>query len=509
MSRLEQAAVARAPEAVPRLSVQSVTRTFGNLVANDDVSLDLHGGEIHALLGQNGAGKSTLVNVIAGRLVPDRGSVLVEGEHLPLGKAREVAKRGVAIVYQDLMLVASMTGLENIALALGTGASETTRRIVEAVQDEFGLAAELDRPVSELELPERQRIELIRALCHRPTVLLLDEPTSLLPPTSIDAFLGKVRELADTGLGVLLITHQLNEALKISDRLSILRDGKLVESFNRTELPSQQELARAIVGKKIEIERKEETSRSGSGDSALEVRDISVLDDKGRTAVNGASLELEAGRIFGLAGVDGNGQVEFLEAVAGLRPLTDGAILHEGRDISGLDYRERLDAGIVFVSGDRRRHAIIPSFSVAEHFEYALGPDIGARVPELLERYGVRPADPRARADRLSGGNQQKVVLACACERGPRTLLLAYPTTGLDIEATTQIRNLLLERAAEGLSILIASSELEELLFLCDVVGVMNRGRIVGTQAREEFDRQVLAEWFIGNTESTETALQK
>lgn len=503
MSTLDALTNPITPSVTPRLSVDSITRRFGSFTANDSVSLDLNAGEIHALLGQNGAGKSTLVNVITGRLVPDEGSVRIDGESLPLGKPRDVAEHGVSVVYQDLMLVPSMTGLENIALALRTGADESARKLANEVQEEFGLAAELDRPVSELELPERQRVELIRALCQRPTVLLLDEPTSLLPPTSIDAFLGKVRELADSGLGVLLITHQLNEARKISDRLTILREGKIVNSFVRAELPSREDLAYAIVGKKVEIESPDH-SRVPSQEVALEVSGISVEDDKGRRAVDGASLTIAPGEIVGLAGVDGNGQVEFLEAIAGLRPLLDGEIRHSGEDLADLGYKERLDGGIVFVSGDRRRHAIIPSFTIAEHFEYTLGREVAPQVPELLARYGVRPPDPEARADRLSGGNQQKVVLACACEREPHTLLLAYPTAGLDVEATAQIRQLLLDRAAAQLSILIASSELEELLFLCDVVGVMNRGRIVGFQRREEFDRQVLAEWFTGGGAETE-----
>jgi general nucleoside transport system ATP-binding protein len=489
---------------VPRLAVDSVTHRYGSLIANNRVSLDLRAGEIHALLGQNGAGKSTLVSVITGRLRPDEGAIELEGESLPLGNPRAMAAHGITAVYQDLMLVPSMTGLENIALALGAGANDETRALAVEAQTEFGVEADLDRPVMDLELPQRQRIELVRALCQKPSVLLLDEPTSLLPPTAIDAFLGKVREVADSGLGVLLITHQLDEARRISDRLTILREGRVVATYERSEVPPHEELARAIVGKRV-VSSSPPRASSEASSNALEVDDVTVLDDLRRRAVDGVSLFAPPGQLVGLAGVDGNGQLELLEAIAGLRPVAEGRIRHNGKDVSDLNYGRRLESGIVFVSGDRGRHGIVPTFSVAEHFEYALPRTVARRVPSVLEQYGVRPADPELRADQLSGGNQQKLVLACACERAPSALLLAYPTAGLDVEATTQIRELLLARAAEGLTILIASSELEELLFLCDVIGVMNRGRIVGAQTRDEFDRDVLAQWFTSSRTGAET----
>ena len=330
------------------LVAESISKSFGATQANDAVNLSLRGGEVHALLGQNGAGKSTLVGVITGRLVADEGSVELDGVELPPGNPRAHTAAGVATVFQDLTLVPSMTGLENIALAVGLAASRATRSRVLEVAETFGLSVELDVRVSELELPHRQRIELLRALSQRPTVLLLDEPTSLLPPTLVDIFLTQVRELADRGLAVLLITHRLDEARSIADRVTILRSGRVIGEYDRAALPSTSELAQAMVGSTI-VERSELSNPSA--ETLLETVDLSVVDEAKHAALSDVTLEVAAGEIVGIGGVDGNGQLELLEAIAGLRETSGGQLRLHGTDLSETSYVQRSRRGVHFVSG--------------------------------------------------------------------------------------------------------------------------------------------------------------
>ncbi len=476
------------------LVADGVTKSFGATRANDTVSLRLLGGEVHALLGQNGAGKSTLVGVLTGRLVADAGSVRLDGVELPAGNPRAHAAAGIATVFQDLMLVPSMTALENIALALGLAASRTTRNRVAKVSEDFDLPVELDERVSQLELPQRQRIELLRALCQEPTILLLDEPTSLLPPTLIDVFLQKVRELADRGIAVLLITHRLDEARRIADRVTILRGGRVIGEYEHGGLPSTSELAQAMVGTTV-VERS--ALVSATDEDVLEATELSVTDETKHRVVNDVSLCVSTGEILGVAGVDGNGQLELLEAMAGLREATAGRLHLQGEEITSSSSYERWHAGIHFVSGDRRRDGIVPTFSLADHFTYALGADVLDEVPSVLRTYAVQPPDPNFRADQLSGGNQQKLVIARACERDSKVLLLSYPTQGLDVQATANIRDILVENASRGTAIVFTSSDLDELLSISHRVVVMNRGRIVGEQDRDAYDRKQLAEWYV------------
>ena len=476
------------------LVAEGISKRYGTTQANHGIDLELTGGRVHALLGQNGAGKSTLVGVLTGRVLPDRGRVLVNGEEMRLGEPGEAGRLGIATVFQELMLVPQMTGLENIALALGASADRTTRAIVCAKQREFGLKAELDVAVDTLELPERQRIELVRALCQRPRVLLLDEPTSLLDPTAVPAFLAKVKDMASSGLAVLLITHRLEEARSIADEVTVLRPGSKVASYDRAGLPSNDELAAAVVGERLvdAIDRFDVRD-----DTVLTVEGLAALDDHRHLAVNDVTLSLRAGEILGVAGVDGNGQLELLQTIAGIRPARSGRVTFEGEDITGMAYDVLHRRGIHVVSGDRQRHGIVPTFTVSEHFEYAAGRNRRDSLEDTLRRYDVRPPEPAMRADKLSGGNQQKMLIAAGFERRTRLLILSYPTHGLDVQASLAVRRLMVDHAhAEGVGMLVASSDLEELLSISHRVLVMSRGRIAGVQSHGAFDRRALAEWF-------------
>jgi simple sugar transport system ATP-binding protein len=361
-------------------------------------------------------------------------------------------------------------------------------------QAAFGLQAQLDVPVRDLALPERQRIELVRALCHKPRVLLLDEPTSLLDPASVPAFLAKVKDLARAGLAVLLITHRLDEARSIADRVTVLRQGRTVAAYDGGALPSNSDLAVAVVGARVvdDIELSEPGERT-----VLEVDGLSALDDHKHQAVNDVSFSLRSGEILGVAGVDGNGQLELLQAVAGLRSPKSGHVRLDGEDVTGVTYGRLFGRGVQFISGDRQRHGIVPTFTVSEHFEYAAGGERGADLEATLERFDVRPPSPAIRGDSLSGGNQQKMLVAAAFERESHLILLSYPTHGLDVQASLAVRRLLVERArTRGVAMIVTSSDLEELLSISHRIIVMSRGRVAGVQSHDAFDRRQLAEWF-------------
>lgn len=478
------------------LLVDGVSKTFGRTRANQDVHLELLGGQVHALLGQNGSGKSTLVGMLTGRHRPDEGRLVVDGEPMAVGDPAAARAAGVVAVHQELLLVPSMTGLENIAVSLRTAADRPTRSLVASVQEEFGITGILDTPVHQLGHPERQRLTLLRALVQRPRFLLLDEPTGLLPPTAVEQFLDGVRRLADEGLAVLLITHRLDEAIRVADQLSVLRAGRVVARHDRGAFPPPAGLAMEMFGERI-LENPEPAAIDDT--VVLRVRDLAAKDDDGGEAVGGVSFEVRRGEVLGLAGVDGNGQVELLEALAGLRRPDGGTVEFEGIDITGTEHARLHARGIVFVSGDRQAHGIVPGFTVAEHFECVAGRRRSTALLAVLERFGVTPADPSLPADSLSGGNQQKVVVACALEVRPRLVLMSYPFHGLDVRASLRLREIVADYAHEtGAAVIVASSELDDLLSMAHAIAVLNRGRIVGRQERGDYAAPALAAWFTG-----------
>lgn len=486
------------------LDVRDVTKAYGATVANDAMTLEIRRGEIHGLLGQNGAGKSTLVGVLTGHVQPDSGVILADGEPVDLSSGEAALEAGIAAVYQTPMLVGSMTGLENVALALGKGPTDGVRRRLKQMADDIGLPIELDVTVDHLDMAARLRIEFVRALCQDPRVLLLDEPTTFLPPTQVDEFLGCIRRLADSGMAVLMITHRLEEARRVCDRVTIIRSGSVVADYGRDDLPDNHAIAVAMLGEEVAEPVATGTARD---ELALRVAGLrSAATDEAEVELDGIDLDVLAGEIVGIAGVDGNGQIDLLEAIAGAR-ATSGTIELAGRDLSGRSYVDRFHAGLQMLSGDRRRHGIVPELSVYEHFDFALDHPPREEVLRRLSDYNTRPLALDVPATTLSGGNQQKVMLARALMAEPRVLLLAHPTQGLDVSAAARIHAALIEQARQGLALVVVSSDLDELLGLCDRVLVMYRGRIVGAQRRGAIDRPLLARWFTGTASHEEMEL--
>jgi simple sugar transport system ATP-binding protein len=473
-----------------------MTKRFGDLEANSGVDFDIFPKEVHALLGQNGAGKSTLIKVLTGRLSPDAGVVEVSGTSLTAGEPLASMKAGIGAVFQDLMVVPTMTGIENLMVALRSEPwarnTDMLRERIEGVSERFGFKVALDTPLGDLSLPDQQRVALLRALCLEPKVLILDEPTGLLPPIAISAFLDNLRELAAAGIAVLLVTHRLSEMRAVADRLTVMREGRVVGMFTREHLPDDIELARLMVGTVLE-----ELPDLTACDDAPMVRvgGLYCKADSASTEIDGISLEVRRGEIVGLAGVDGNGQQQLLEAIAGLRRVVRGSITFNGVPLQGLDYRKRRSMGLSYLSGDRERYGIIPRLTVADNLILGQRVQNGPSILETIEQVGLVPSDPHFSAELLSGGNQQKLLLGRTLRNQPKMLLLSYPLRGLDIHATRAVSRLLLEQAQEGVAILIAGSDLQELLAICHRIVVMERGQIVGEQKREDFDVSQIAGW--------------
>jgi simple sugar transport system ATP-binding protein len=492
-------AVRRAPapprHTRPLLELEGITKRFGDLVANDAVDFDLEPGEVHALLGENGAGKSTLMNVLFGLYRQSEGEIRLHGEPVTIASPRDALDLGIGMVHQHFMLVPVMTVAENIVLAREPRRGplldlDTAEQRVLKLSRRFGLAVEPHARVQDISVAQQQRVEILKALYGDAEILILDEPTAVLTPQETDELFDIVRSLTAAGKSIIFITHKLNEVLEIADRITVLRLGKKIATLPRAGA-TERELARLMVGREVLLRVEKQPARPGP--QLLGVENLSVLDDRGLEAVRDVSLVVRAGEIVGVAGVDGNGQRELVEALTGLRRPRSGRILFDGRDLTRKSAREFLDAGIGHVPEDRQRQGLVLSFSLAENLglrDYRREPAsrfgwfrpgvLVARARALLREFDVRGGGPETPASSLSGGNQQKVVVAREVSRDPRLLVASQPTRGLDVGATEFVHRRLVHERDEGRAILLVSFTLEEILSLSDRILVLYEGRIVG-----------------------------
>jgi simple sugar transport system ATP-binding protein len=488
------------------LELRGITKRFGSLVANDAIDFELRRGEIHALLGENGAGKSTLMNVLYGLHEPDEGEIRLEGEPVRIDSARRAIQLGIGMVHQHFMLVPVMSVAENLVLGseprrgpLVDYASAAAR--TRELSARFGLAVDPEARVEDLGVGAQQRVEILRALFRGANVLVLDEPTAVLTAQESQDLFKVLRALAADGTSIVFISHKLNEVLDISDRVTVLRRGKKVDTV-ATAGSTERSLARLMVGRDVLL-RVEKDNRA-PGQPLLEVREVSVRDDRGLPAVRDVSFEVRAGEIVGLAGVDANGQSELIEGLMGLRALEAGTIRASGRDVTGADVRGTIDAGVGCIAEDRQRRGLVLQFDLAENLclhEYRrpemarfgwLSPKrMESRALGLLREYDVRGGDCRTPAASLSGGNQQKVVIARELSANPDVLIAAQPTRGLDVGAIEFVHRRLVEERDAGRAILLVSLELEEIRSLSDRVLVIYEGEIVAelppSASEEEF----------------------
>jgi simple sugar transport system ATP-binding protein len=480
----------------PLLELRGITKRFPGVLANDDVNFDLRPSEVHALLGENGAGKSTLMNILYGLYTPDEGEIVLRGKPIELGSTKSAIEHGIGMVHQHFMLIPVMTVAENIVLATEPRRAgvlldyDAARKRVRELSERYGLLVDPDARIDRITVGQQQRVEILKALYRGAEVLILDEPTAVLTPQEAKELFEIIRSLKEQGKSIIFISHKLNEVLEIADRITTLRRGVVVDTVPAAGA-TEEGLARMMVGREVLL--RVDKAPAHPGDSLLRVESLTVIDDRGLEAVRDVSFEVRGGEIVGLAGVDANGQSELIDAIAGLRPVRSGHVFVDGRDLTGATAKETLDAGIGHIPEDRHRRGLILPFSLTENLAlhgYRHAPNssrgflnlraMADRARRLLKEFDVRGGTPSTPAGALSGGNQQKVVLAREIDGEPRVLIAAQPTRGLDVGAIEFVHRRLLEQRDAGRAVFLVSLELEEVLSLSDRILVIYEGRIVG-----------------------------
>jgi len=500
---------------MPVLELREITKVFPGVRANDRVSLSLERGEIVALLGENGAGKSTLMNVAYGLLSPDGGEILIDGVPVRIRTPRDAIGHGVGMVHQHFMLVEPLTVTENIILGnepthFGILDRATARKRVVELSAEYGLKVDPDAIVGGLSVGMQQRVEILKALFQGARILILDEPTAVLSPQEVRELFSVIRTLVTAGLSVVLITHKLGEVMGAADRVVVMRDGRVVGETTPSAT-DQIGLARMMVGRDVVLDLTKEPS--APGDDVLKVDGLVVRGQNGLEAVKEVSLTVRAGEIVGIAGVDGNGQTELVEAIVGLRRPAAGSIDLKGRDITHASTRETIHAGVSHVPEDRHRRGLVLEFDLAENLilgdhrdaPYAKrgimdGRAISDAAKSRIKDYDVRTPSEHVLAGALSGGNQQKLVLARELGREPGMLVAAQPTRGLDVGAIEFVHRRLLAERGNGTAILLVSMELEEVMSLSDRILVMYGGRVVAEFAAGEADSERIGYFMTGGS---------
>ena len=481
--------------------MRGITKRFPGVLANDGVDFEAATGEVHALLGENGAGKSTLSNILTGLYRPDEGEILLYGERVVFGSPKDALAAGIGMVHQHFRLVPPFTVAENVILGDHRGEGKRflvhprhlERRVAE-LGERYHIAVDPHARVWQLSLGEQQRVEILKALYREARILILDEPTAVLTPQEAESLFETVRVMAAEGRTVIFISHKLLEVKAVSDRVTILRDGRAITTVD-TASATLRSLASLMVGREVPaVERIER--EFGIGDPVLEVADLHAAGDRGVEALRGVTLTLRSGEIVGIAGVAGNGQRELAETITGMRPATRGSVAVDGRPLRGGDAREAIHAGVAHVPEDRLHTGVAPSLSIASNMVLksyrgsgvARGPLLRLRAIRehavaLIRRYDVRGGGPELPARQLSGGNLQKVVLAREFDGDPRVLVIASPTRGLDVAAIETVHRYIRLAAAGGVGVLLISEDLDEILALADRVAVMYEGQIAAELA--------------------------
>lgn len=488
------------------LEMRGVTKTFGPVRANDDVSITLRRGEILGLLGENGAGKSTLMKILYGLYRPDAGEIFVDGERVEIHDPKDAVRLGIGMVHQHFTLVPPLTVAENIVLGAEPrkGVSldlESAVRATEELCERYGLRVDPRARVANLSVGEQQRVEILKTLYRDARILVLDEPTAVLTPQETEDLFAVLKELVTDGLSIILITHKLGELLGVGDEITIIRDGKVVDTVPSSGT-DEGSLARLMVGREVLLRVQKEESKPG--EPRLVAEDLVVRSNAGTVAVDGISLSVRAGEILGVAGVDGNGQTELAEALAGTRPVEEGRVYLDGEDVTRLGAEARQSRGLAYVPEDRGTKGLVQDFTLAENnalktydeppisrWGWISPKTMRRRAAEALRAYDVRPPDPDLRAGALSGGNQQKAVLARELSGDPGVIVAAQPTRGVDVGAIEFIHGQLLRQRSEGKAILLISLELEEVRSLSDRIAVIHAGRIVGEVGPDATDEEL------------------
>ncbi|GAB7008307.1 ABC transporter ATP-binding protein [Halorubrum trueperi] len=481
----------------PAVHMDGITKRFPGVVANDDVDLAVERGSVHALLGENGAGKTTLMNVLYGLYEPTEGTVVLDGEPQSFDSPRDAIDAGIGMIHQHFMLVDPMTVWENVVLGNepttwgGLRVDETAaREAVVELSERYGFDVDPDDRIEDVSVGVQQRVEILKALYRGADVLILDEPTAVLTPQEVEDLYGVFEELTDQGKTIIFISHKLGEALSAADEITVLRDGVNVGTVPAADV-TREDLAEMMVGREVLMEPA--TTPQDPGERVLEVTGLCVDDDRGVEAVSDLSFELRAGEVLGIAGVDGNGQLQLVEAITGLRDPTDGSVRYLGESMVGESRREHIDRGMAFIPEDRQERGLVMSYDLTENgilgsqhdppfaqdgrLDWRASRD---HAESVIAQYDVRPPDADAEAESLSGGNQQKFIVGREFERDPDLVVATHPTRGVDIGSTEFLHDRLLELRSEGKAVLLVSSKLDEVQGLSDRLAVIHEGRFSG-----------------------------
>ncbi len=503
------------------LEARGITKKFPGVLANDNVNFDLRKGEIHALLGENGAGKSTLMNVLYGLYKPDAGEVIVEGKPMQLDSSRDAIQHGIGMVHQHFMLIPVFTVTENIMLGAETDHRAAPneaplvkldrKEVAQKVADlshQYGLEVDPNAIVGDLPVGLQQRVEIVKALYRKAEILILDEPTAVLTPQEADDLIQIMHGLTDRGVSIIFITHKLKEVLAVADRITVMRSGRVVGTVNPQET-DEAKLASMMVGREVIFTVQKKPAQPG--EEVLQVEDLHVKDVRGLEAVNGVSFSVRSGEVLGIAGVQGNGQTELAEALTGLRDIESGRFLLDGNDLTGKPPRPITETGLANIPEDRQRHGLVLSYSVADNMvlcdyykpRFSKGVVIQQNMVDdnarkLIKEYDVRTPSPYVSAGKLSGGNQQKVIVARELSRPVKLLIASQPTRGLDVGSIEYIHKEIIVMRDRGVAVLLISAELDEILSLSDRIAVMYRGQIVATVDRKDASREQLGLWMAG-----------
>jgi simple sugar transport system ATP-binding protein len=484
--------------------MRGIVKQFPGVMANAGVDFDLLPGEIHALLGENGAGKTTLMNVLYGLYAPDAGEIVLRGRPVSFDSARAAIAHGLGMVHQHFMLVNPISVADNIVLGQKSPREplmENSRKVqqrLRSLSEQYGLAIDPAAEVWKLSVGEQQRVEILKALYRGAEILILDEPTAVLTPQEVDELLAILERLAREGKSIVFISHKLDEVLTASDRITVLRDGHVVDTV-RPDVVDKDGLARMMVGRDVLL--KVSKTPAKPAEPRLRLVDLWTNSDRDLPALRGVNLEVHSGEILGIAGVAGNGQSELEEVIAGLRRATAGQVLIDGQASTHYTPHQVGELGLAHIPSDRYRMGLLPDFTVAENlFLQRIGEApftrrgvlnweaIRREAQQLIQAYNVRGATVDTPAGSLSGGNAQKMILARELARQPKVLLAAQPTRGLDVSAIEYVHRRLIEQRDEGVAILLISTELDEILALSDRIAVMYEGEIVGLMAGEAAD---------------------
>lgn len=477
------------------IELRGITKRFGSVVANSDVNLNIRAGEVLGLLGENGAGKTTLMNVLSGLYRPDEGEILIDGKPVQFRGAGDAIRAGIGMVHQHFMLVPVFTVAENVVLgvepvkALDRLDIATARKQVRAISTEHGLEVDPDAIIEKIPVGLQQRVEIIKVLFRSANAIIFDEPTAVLTPQEVIEFFGIVRSLREAGKALVFITHKLGEVLEVADRISVLRAGKIVGEGDPKTATSA-ELAEMMVGRPVRFAVEKRTTKPGG--ALLEVKGLTVLNERNEIAVGGIDFTVREGEIVGVAGVQGNGQTELVEALTGLRNVAAGTVTFAGRDITHASARERHRRLIAHIPEDRQRAGLISDFTVAENCvlnryyapPFSKGitmrwPEVEAEATRIVKDFDVRTTSIHTHAGNLSGGNQQKLVVGRELGHDTKLMIAAQPTRGIDVGSIEYIHERLATARDEGDGILIVSTELDEVMSLSDRILVMYRGKIV------------------------------